>query len=154
MNEHRRYFKVEPGKEEIEMILQHYSAEVCSYIEASVSLFFGLVGTLIVLAEVETLLAKVIFSFVYFALGALGIYFYARLFYYRKLLEEVLLEEPYKNFHTKYEKRAFTNSRIIRLTQRISRHENGKYRLKWAWFMLAFSVLVAILSWAVIYFSL
>jgi len=134
-------------------LLEHYSNEICSHIEASISLFFGLIGTLILMTIVETNVARNMFSFMYFALGGLGVYFYVRLFYYRKMLEEILFDEPYKNLQSELENRVFEKSGFIKLTQSISRQEEGKYRLIWAWSMLALAISVAILSWIILYFS-
>lgn len=135
-------------------LLQHYSNEVCSHIEAAISLFFGLIGTLVILTLVETLAARTVFSLLYFVLGFLGTYFYIRLFYYRILLEGVLLTTPFRDCHSILEKRVFAASKLIGLTQSISRHEDGEYRLSWAWFMLAIAIMAAILSWVVVVFSL
>lgn len=135
-------------------LLQHYSNETCSHIEAAVSLFFGLIGTLILMTVVNTVAARTVFSILYFLLGALGLYFYLRLFYYRKLLEEILLDEPFKDQHTRFQEHVFKESKLIRLTQRISRSKKGKYHMNWAWFMLALAVVVVILSWMIVFFSL
>jgi len=137
-----------------ESLLEHYSNETCSHVEAAISLFFGLIGTLILMTVVDTFAARVVFSTMYFALGLLGVYFYARLFYYRTLLDEILLDKPYKDYHTKLQERAFKRNIIIRWTQQISRRENGEYNLRWAWIMLSAAVVVAIASWVIVAFSL
>jgi len=115
-----------------ESLLEHYSNETCSHVEAAISLFFGLIGTLILMTVVNTVAARVVFSIMYFVLGLLGVYFYARLFYYRTLLDEILLDKPYKDYQTELQDRAFKRSTIIRLTQQISRRGNGEYNLFWA----------------------
>ena len=144
---------MEPEKATKESLLEYYSNATYSHIEAAISLFFGLIGTLILMTVVNTVAARVIFSIMYFVLGGLGVYFYVRLFYYRKLLEGILLDEPYKGYHIKLQGRIFKESRPIRWSHRISRGEKGKYRLNWAWFMLALAVGVAILSWIIVLFS-
>lgn len=145
---------MESRKADKKSLLEHYSNEVCSHVEPAISLFFGLIGTLIIMTVINTDAARVIFSVMYFILGGLGLYFYVRLFYYRKLLEGLLLEEPYKDCHTRLQNRVFDESRLIRWTRRISRSENGEYCLNWAWFMLALAMVVAILSWIIVVFSL
>jgi hypothetical protein len=137
-----------------EGLLEHYSNETCSHVEAAISLFFGLIGTLILMTIVNTVAARVVFSIMYFVLGLLGVYFYARLFYYRTLLDEILLDKPYKDYHTELQDRAFKRSIIIRLTQQISRRGNGEYNLYWAWAMLSAAVVVAIASWVIVVLSL
>lgn len=139
---------------EKEALLQHYSNEVCSHVEAVISLFFGLVGTLIVMEVVNTVAAQAVFSIGYFALGGLGIYFYTRLFYYRKLLEGILLEDPYKDYHIKLQNHVVGRSRLIRLTLRLSRDAESAYRLNWAWLMLGLAVIIAFSAWATVFFSL
>ena len=137
-----------------ESLLEHYSNETCSHIEASISLFFGLIGALILMTVVNTVLARVVFTAMYFLLGLLGLYFYVRLFYYRKLLEGIILDEPFRDYHIRFQGRVFKESQLIRLTHRISRTEKGNYRMNWAWIMLALAVVVAILSWIIVFFSL
>jgi len=137
-----------------ESLLEHYSNETCSHVEAAISLFFGLIGTLILMTIVNTVAARVVFSIMYFVLGLLGVYFYARLFYYRTLLDEILLDKPYKDYHRELQDRALRRSIIIRLTQQISRHGNGEYNLRWAWAMLSAAVVVAIASWVIVILSL
>jgi len=145
---------MESKKEVKETLLEHYSNEVCSHVEAAISLFFGLIGTLIIMTIINTFFARIVFSLMYFLLGFLGTYFYLRLFYYRKLLEGILVEEPYKEYHAMLEERTFKNSRLIKFTQRISRHKNGEYRLEWAWIMFALAIVVAFSSWMIVVFSL
>lgn len=145
---------MELNKETKKSLLEHYSNEICSHIEAAISLFFGLIGTLILITVVNTIAARVIFSIAYFVLGGLGVYFYVRLFYYRKMLEGILLDEPYKDFHIKLQKRVFKKSKLIKLTQGFSRREKGEYRLNWAWFMLTVAIVIAFLSWIIVFFSL
>lgn len=147
---------MESRKAERESLLEHYSNEVCSHVEAAISLFFGLIGTLIIMTIVNTLAARVIFSITYFFLGLLGVYFYVRLFYYRKLLEGILLEEPYKDYHIRLQNRVFKKSKFIAIkwTQRISRHEDGEYRLTWAWSMLILAIVTALSAWIIVFFSL
>ena len=145
---------MEPKKAVKNSLLEHYSNEICSHIEASISLFFGLIGTLIIMQIINTLWARIVFSIMYFVLGLLGVYFYVRLFYYRKLLEGILLDEPYKDYHIEFQDRAFKKSKIIKWTQRISRRESGEYNLWWAWVMLTLAVVVAIASWIIVVFSL
>jgi len=141
-------------KEARKSLLEHYSNEVCSHIEAAISLFFGLIGNLILLTVVNTFAAQIVFSITYFVLGGLAVYFYIRLFYYRKLLDGILLDDPFKDYHIGFERRVFKKSRLIKWTWRISRHEKGEYRMSWAWFMLSLAIIVAILSWIIIVFSL
>jgi len=135
-----------------ESLLEHYSNETCSHIESAIALFFGLIGTLILMTVVNTVLARAVFTLTYFLLGLLGLYFYVRLFYYRKMLEEILFDEPFREWHIRFQGRIFKESKLIRLTQWISRTEKG-YRLNWAWIMLALAVVVAILSWIIVFFS-
>ena len=135
-------------------LLEHYSNEICSHIEAAISLFFGLIGTLIIMEIIKTLVARIVFSTMYFVLGGLGVYFYVRLFYYRILLEGILLDEPYKDYHVKLRSRAFKRSRIIKLAQQISRRQSGEYQLWWAWSMLVLAMAVAIAAWIIVVFSL
>jgi len=135
-------------------LLEHYSNEICSHIEAAVSLFFGLIGNLILITITETILARIVFSISYFLLGLLGVYFYVRLFYYRKLLEGILLEKPFKDFHVKLESLVFEKHTLIRWTNKFSRLETGRYRMRWAWLMLMFAGSVAISSWIIVVFSL
>jgi len=135
-------------------LLGHYSNEICSHIEAAVSLFFGLIGNLILITITETILARIVFSISYFLLGLLGVYFYVRLFYYRKLLEGILLEEPFKDFHVKLESLIFEKHKLMRWTQQFSRLKTGKYRMHWAWLMLVLAGSVAISSWIIVVFSL
>ncbi|MDH5788059.1 MAG: hypothetical protein OEZ40_07205 [Candidatus Bathyarchaeota archaeon] len=137
-----------------ESLLEHYSNETCSHIEAAISLFFGLIGTLILMTVVNTVAARVVFSIMYFVLGGLGVYFYVRLFYYRTLLEGILLDEPYKDYHIKLQDRAFKRAKVIKWTQQISRRGHGEYQLWWAWVMLAVAVVVAFASWIIVAFSL
>jgi len=145
---------MESPKNANENLLGHYSNETCSHIEAAISLFFGLIGTLIIMEIINTLAARIAFSIMYFALGGLGVYFYVRIFYYRKLLEGILLDEPYKDHHIRLQDRVFKKSKFIEWTQQISRHGSGEYNLKWAWSMLALATVVAILSWIIVVFSL
>ena len=145
---------MEPKKVAKNGLLEHYSNEICSHIEAAISLFFGLIGTLIIMEIINTFFARLVFSLMYFVLGGLGVYFYVRLFYYRTLLEGILLDEPYKDYYIKLQDRAFKKSKIIRWTQRISRRESGEYQLWWAWVMLAMAMAVAIASWIIVVFSL
>ena len=142
------------NKEPRKSLLEHYSNEICSHIEAAISLFFGLIGTLILMTIVETNLARNTFSIMYFALGGLGVYFYVRLFYYRKMLEGILFDEPYKDLHIKLEDTVFNESEFIKRTQWFSRYKTGRYRLTWAWVMLALAIVVAISCWIIVYFSL
>jgi len=132
----------------------HYSNEICSHVEAIVSLFFGAIGNLIIMQIVNTFAARIVFSVTYFFLGFLGVYFYARLFYYRILLEGILLEEPYKNYHIRLQSRVFKKSKIISYTQMLSRTPRSEYRLTWAWIMLSIAIVAAISSWAIVFFSL
>lgn len=136
-----------------ESLLEHYSNETCTHVESAISLFFGLIGTLILMTVVDTFFARAVFTVTYFLLGFLGLYFYVRLFYYRKLLEEILLDEPFREWHIRFQSRIFEESKLIRLTQWLSRAEKG-YRLNWAWIMLALAVAFAILSWIIVFFSL
>lgn len=136
----------------LDSLLAHYSNEVCSHVEASIGLFFGLIGTLVIMEIVNVPVAYVIFSIVYFFLGGLGVYFYVRLFYYRKLLEEILLKEPYRDNHLKFQRRVFLQSKLIKATQSISITGKSEYRLRWAWLMLVLAVISAILSWLVVVF--
>lgn len=106
-----------------ESLLAHYSNEICSHVEASIALFFGLIGALIIMEVINTFAARIVFSIVYFALGLLGMYFFVRLFYYRKLLDEILLSEPYKDYHLKLQDHVFVKSKLIELTQQISRNK-------------------------------
>lgn len=149
-----RCLSMEHRNPEKESLLEHYSNEVCSHVEAAISLFFGLIGTLIIMTVINTMAARVIFSVMYFVLGGLGLYFYIRLFYYRKLLEGLLLEKPYKDHQIRLQKHIFKKSKFIKWAQGISRHENGEYRLNWAWGMLALSSTVALLAWIIVFFSL
>jgi hypothetical protein len=138
---------METRNPEKESLLEHYSNEVCSHVEAAISLFFGLIGTLIIMTVVNTFAARIVFSVMYFVLGGLGIYFYVRLFYYRKLLEGILLDEPYKDYHIKLQDRAFKESGFgfaIKLTQKISRDCKREYRMIWAWTMLLLAGATAI----------
>lgn len=135
-------------------LLEHYSNEICSHVEAAVSLFFGLIGNLILITITKTVFARIIFSISYFLLGLLGVYFYFRLFYYRKLLEGILLEKPFKDFHVKLESLVFEKHKLIRWTNKFSRLKTGKYRMGWAWLMLGLAGSVAILSWIVVILSL
>lgn len=141
-------------KAEKESLLAHYSNEVCSHVEGVIALFFSLVGTLFVMTRIKTLLGQTVFSVMYFALGFLSVYFYVRLFYYRKLLEGILLEEPYKESHIRLEEGVFKRSKLIEWVNARSRDENGKYNLNWAWSMLAVAIAVAILSWVIVISSL
>jgi len=141
-------------KAEKEGLLEHYSNEVCSHVEAVISLFFGLIGTLIIIEVVNTFAAQMVFSLAYFVLGGLGVYFYVRLFYYRKMLEGILLENPYKDYHIRLQNRVFKKSKTIAITQRISRDVKSTYRLKWAWFMLGLAIIIAISAWIIVVFSL
>jgi len=145
---------MESKKTSKENLLEHYSNETCSHIEAAISLFFGLIGTLIIMEIINTLAARIAFSIMYFALGGLGVYFYVRIFYYRKLLEGILLDEPYKDYHIRLQDRVFKKSKFIEWTQRISRRGSREYNLEWAWSMLALAIVVAILSWIIVVFSL
>ena len=131
-------------------LLSHYSNEVCSHVEASIGLFFGIVGTLFILDRVENFYALIVFSVLYLLIGALGTYFFIRLFYYRKLLEEILLSKPYKEKHRNLKKQVLKHSRLIKLTDLISRTREGEYRLTWAWTMLALAGIAATLSWIVV----
>lgn len=131
-------------------LLAHYSNEVCSHVEASIALFFGLIGTLIVIEIINTLAARIIFSLVYFVLGGLGMYFFVRLFYYRKMLEEILFSKQYRVTHVKFQSRVLPKSKLINATQWISRYKKGGYRLQWAWVMLILAGLIAILAWLII----
>jgi len=135
-------------------LLEHYSNEVCSHIEAAISLFFGLIGNLFLLTVLKSLFAKIVFSFSYFALGILGVYFYIRLFYYRKLLDRILLDEPFKDYYIRLERRVLEESVLIKWARRLSRFERGEYRMIWAWAMLTVAIVVAIFSWAIVVFSL
>jgi hypothetical protein len=97
-----------------EVLLAHYSDETCSHIEASVSIFFGLIGLLIILDFTHSAAARIVLSVMYFALGALGAYYFVRLFYYRRLLEHALSCEPYLSHHIQLQERVFRESRLIR----------------------------------------
>lgn len=144
-------------KETKEGLLAHYSNEVCSHVEASIALFFGLIGTLIIMTVVKTLAALIVFSMVYFLLGWLGIYFYVRLFYYRKMLEQVLLDDPYKNYHIKFQDRVFREpglGLVTKLTQKISRNSKSEYRRIWVWIMLLLASVTAFVAWVIVCFSL
>ncbi len=135
-------------------LLEHYSNEVCSHIEAAISLFFGLIGNLFLLTVLNSLFAKIVFSFTYFVLGILGVYFYIRLFYYRKLLEGILLDEPFKDYHIRLERRVLDESIPIKWARRLSRLKGGEYRMVWAWAMLIVASVAAIFSWIIVVFSL
>lgn len=137
-----------------ESLLAHYSNEVCTHVEASIALFFGLIGTLIIMEVVNTLAARIVFSIVYFALGVLGTYFFVRLFYYRKLLEEILSSKPYRDNHLSFQNHVFKKSKFIELTQRISRNKRSEYNLNWAWSMLTLAIIAGTLSWVIVVFSL
>ena len=137
-------------KAEKESLLAHYSNEVCSHVEGVIALFFSLIGTLFVMTRIESFFGQIVFSVMYFALGLLSVYFYVRLFYYRKLLEGILLEEPYKESHIRLEEGVFKQSKLIEWINARSRSENGEYDLNWAWFMLAVAIAVAILSWKMV----
>lgn len=145
---------METEKEAKKNLLEHYSNEVCSHVEAAISLFFGLIGTLIIMEVVNTVAARIVFSVTYFFLGLLGVYFYVRLFYYRKLLEGILLDKPYKDYHNELQDRVFRKSRIITVTHRLSRDPKREYRLTWAWFMLILAIVTALLAWIIVFFSL
>lgn len=145
---------MELNKEVKKSLLEHYSNETCSHIEAAISLFFGLIGNLILLAVVTSFAAQVVFSIMYFALGGLAVYFYIRLFYYRKLLEGILLDDPFKDYHIRLERRVFKKSKLIKWTWQISRRGKGDYRMSWAWFMLTLAIAVAILSWIIVVLSI
>lgn len=145
---------MESRKAEKNSLLEHYSNEVCSHVEAAISLFFGLIGTLVIMTVVKTVAARIIFSIMYFFLGLLGGYFYVRLFYYRKLLEGVLLDEPYKDYHIELQDRIFRESRFIALTHWISRDYKREYRLRWAWIMLIVAMVTALSAWIIVFFSL
>ena len=142
------------NKEAKKSLLEHYSNEVCSHIEAAISLFFGLIGNLFLLTVLNSLFAKIVFSFSYFVLGILGVYFYIRLFYYRKLLDRILLDEPFKDYYIRLERSVLEESVLIKWARRLSRFETGKYRMIWAWAMLTVAIVVAIFSWAIVVFSL
>lgn len=137
-------------KAEKESLLAHYSNEVCSHVEGVIALFFSLIGTLLVKTRIESFFGQIVFSVMYFALGLLSVYFYVRLFYYRKLLEGILLEEPYKESHIRLEEGVFKQSKLIEWINARSRSESGEYNLNWAWFMLAVAIAVAILSWMMV----
>jgi len=135
-------------------LLAHYSNEVCSHVEGVIALFFSLIGTLIIMTEIKSVLARTVFSVAYFALGLLAVYFYVRLFYYRKLLEGVLLKQPHRKAHFELEKRVFRKSKLIEWFNARSRSKGGEYRLGWAWFMLVVAIVVATSSWMIVFFSL
>jgi len=140
---------------EKESLLAHYSNEVCSHVEAAIALFFGLIGTLFIMTRVDTLATRTVFSIMYFLLGGLGIYFYLRLFYYRKMLEQILLDEPYKDYHIRLQGRVFKRSGfIIKLTQWISRDDKSAYRMIWVWIMLVLAGVTAISAWIIVVRSL
>lgn len=149
---------VKKATEENEMsngdLLGHYSSEVCSHLEGVIALFFSLLGILIMMTTTESFLGKALFSAVYFTLGFLALYFYVRLFYYRKMLEEIILEKPYRKSHLKLEKRVLGQSRLIKWMHSLSRSKKGEYNLRWAWLMLTVTVLVATLCWTTVFFSL
>jgi len=145
---------VEDEREAKKNLLQHYSNEVCMHVEAAISLFFGLIGTLIIMEIVNTVAARIGFSVMYFFLGLLGLYFYVRLFYYRKMLDGILLSEPYRDYHVELQDRAFRKSRVITLTHLLSRDIKREYKLKWAWIMLIPAIITALFGWIIVFFSL
>lgn len=134
-------------------LLAHYSNEVCSHVEGVIALFFSLVGTLFIMTLIQSFLGRIVFSVMYFVLGFLAVYFYVRLFYYRKMLERILLKPPYRESHLEFENHVFKESKLIEWVHARSRRERG-YNLEWAWLMLVVAVIVALLSWIIVFFCL
>jgi hypothetical protein len=135
-------------------LLGYYSRQVSAHVTPVISIFFSIIGLLILIRTANTLLSRAFFSLLYFLLGALGAYFYGRLFYFGKLVDEALVHPSFASLHTQLRERVVRKSVVLRIVVTVSETKEKGYRLFWAWLMFLFTGLLALISWAIVFFQL
>lgn len=135
-------------------LMEIYSHQITAHVGPVVSVFFGLLGILIVLSQVNSTLAKAFLSLGYFTLGIVGVYFYGRLMYFGKLAENAAGYLGLANSHQTIKNNVLKKSKLLTLVAGLSESEVEGYNLNWAWIMLAIATVVAFTFWYVIFFDL
>ena len=135
-------------------LLRYYSTQVSAHVGPVVSMFFGVVGLLIIISGSNTFASRVFFSLIYFSLCALGAYFYGRLMYFGKMVDEVLQRPEWRSCHEQIREKVMGESTMLKIVAKVSEKRLIGYRLTWAWIMLGCAWLAAFLSWAVVFFQL
>ena len=138
---------------DVDGLLGYYSRQTSAHVAPVISIFFSLIGLLVLVGNANTLLSRAFFSLAYFLLGALGAYFYGRLFYFGKLIDEILEHPNFATLHIQLREQAMKESTILRIVATVSETKRG-YRLLWAWIMLFSAGLLALISWAIVFFRL
>lgn len=147
------YLKSEE-REAISTLLEYYESEVTIHEECIIAMFFGLIGSLVIMTILDTFLSKLIFSFIYFSLGGLAIYYYIVLFYFGKMRDETLRHATLKPHYIEIHRRILKKSRIFRIITRFFIEKEVEYRLTWGWVIGAFASVLGLLAWAIVFFSM
>jgi len=146
------YLKSE--REAISNLLEYYESEVTIHEECIIAMFFGLIGTLVIMTILDTFLSKLIFSFIYFSLGCFAIYYYIVLFYFSKMRDEILRHVSLRPHHIEFHRRVLKKSRIFRIVTPLFLEEEVVYRVTWGWIIGAFASILGFLAWAIIFYSM
>lgn len=133
-------------------LLKYYAAQVSAHVGPVISIFFSIIGMLVIIQGSQSLVSRVFFSILYFVLCVYGAYFYGRLMYFGRLVEETLQRSDSSFIHNQLRETVMRRSRILRAVAKVSEAEETGYRLTWAWIGLGCAGIGALLSWIVIFF--